>query len=67
MKLICNITNKEIKSGNLVRIHKLYNGNWGFTGKHGVFEEITASGFINFTQEGKPRQCLPEGINARIE
>lgn len=67
MKAICIARNIEIKSGDLVRIYKLSNGHWGFTGKHGIFEEITPAGFANFNHEGKPRQCLPEGLGLKIE
>lgn len=67
MKAICKITNTEIKRGCLVRIHKLSNGYWGFTGEHGIFEEVTPSGFINFTHKGKPRKCMPDGAGVRIQ
>lgn len=40
---------------------------WENTGERGKFEEVTRTGLINFNCNGKPRQCMPEGIGARVK
>lgn len=68
MKAIDLYTDKEILPGDPVFIHKQnVTGNWNYTGQNGIFEEVTKGGLINFSHEGKPRQCLPEGIGAKVE
>lgn len=69
MKAIDQLTGKEIFPGDTVKIYKYSSdySTWLYTNQMGIFEELTPSGHANFTLDGKQRQCLPEGIGAKIE
>lgn len=71
MKVICKTTNREIVPGEAIALytsHKIQGLKyWLPNGETGTFEEVTPNGLINFNSKGKSRQCLPEGIGAKIE
>lgn len=67
MKAFNANTGKEIRRGDTVPVIKVFENGFAIaTGDYGIFEEVTESGLINFNVNGKPRQCMPEGIGATI-
>lgn len=71
MKAIHINTKRILSAGDSVALYKAQKiagvEHWFPTGEIGTFEEVTPTGLINFNREGKPRQCMPEGIGARLE
>jgi len=61
-------TGKEINPGEEIRIYKhLHIFGWSYSGRKGIFEGVTESGLINFIEDSKPRQCMPQGIGAIVK
>lgn len=71
MKAVHKNTGREILPGEAVSLYTSQKiagvEHWFPNGESGTFEEVTPTGLINFNSFGKPRQCMPEGINAKIE
>lgn len=70
MRAVNIVTGRVYGYGDEVPIYKaidIAGMEWVDTGENGIFEEVTHSCLVNFLWNGKPRQCMPEGIGCKIE